>query len=150
MYERREELQKLFRLTDGIVPSKQGFAELLLDATRRKKVLEGRKKPLRALADLAHVSPQLLEVLLTTERKADYYTAERLAELRTATVGEWWESLGYETGIADRKGERDRTLSRADQAVLDLIGHWPDERKYALVTALQQVLEAGRADNSHE
>ncbi len=145
---RRLELQELLRLNEEIVAAKQDSAELLLNLARRKRVLDSRRRPLRVLADLAHLSPQQLELLLTSDRRADYSTAEKLATLGTYTVAQWWSSLGYET--APGLQEEERAISPADQAVLDLISHWPEERKYALAAALEPIMGEGREDSSRE
>lgn len=147
---RQAELKAQLRVSEDVAPSKQGYAELLLDLSRRRKLLDGRRKPLRVLAEAAHLSPQLLELQITTEQQVDYSTVVALATLKGPSAAQLWRSLGHDVGDANASGDLERKLTLADEAVLDLIGHWPDERKYALATALEQILAAGREDNSHD
>jgi len=142
------ELESLLRVDGEIAPSKREFAALLLDLSRRKRVIGGRKKPLRALGEIAHVAPQRLEQLVTSDVKPDYVTLDKLIALGGPSPSAWMRAIGY--GDNEDSDDRQRDLRPALQAVENLIGAWPDEALYNLADHLATVMGLARSDNSPE
>lgn len=142
---RRVELTQLLRVNGEIVPTRLVFAELLLDLARRKRLLDGQRKPLRALGELAHLAPYRLDSLLTSEIWPGRRTIEKLAALNGPDEKDILSSLGQATARDD-----DASLTAADQAVFEVIGEWPDEDKYELARHLRRVQAIGRANRSPE
>jgi len=132
------------RIEGEILPERLQLAEMMLDVCSRRRLLDGRKKPLRALAESATIAPHRLETWLVTDITPDYSSIEKLATETKIPARAWLDAI-VDSGSLPQGTVG---ISPGDRAVLEAIGGLDDAEKYEVARTLE-LLKRGREGRSH-